>query len=62
MTTGLRMSPLPTDEEAVAIAAALQFAWPQTVEVVAEVSPTNPGPWRFSGRWWNGSLPLRLHR
>ena len=41
----------PTDEEAAAIAAALEALWPRPVTVAQpERAPTLA--WRFSGRWW----------
>ena len=42
--------PTPTDEEAVAIAAALTLAWPRPV--VEEPRQDVSTRWRFSGRWW----------
>ena len=42
--------PSPTDEEAAALAAALELLWPTpTAAEQDSVSST----WRFSGRWWN---------
>jgi hypothetical protein len=41
----------PTDEEAAAIAAALEALWPRRIAVTQpERAPTLA--WRFSGRWW----------
>ncbi|HWE55984.1 MAG TPA: hypothetical protein VG435_10745 [Acidimicrobiales bacterium] len=42
--------PMPSEEEMVAIVAAIEMAWPRpvTIEAVDE-----PGAWRFSGRWWS---------
>jgi hypothetical protein len=51
--------PAPTEEEAVAIVAALDAAWPRAV-VVAEDVPAER--WRWSGRWWSRPVPLRRHR
>ncbi len=47
------VNPVPTDEEAVAIAAAVQMLWPQAgpVHDTPEVATNR---WRFSGRWWAG--------
>ena len=42
--------PAPSEEELVAIAAAVEMAWPRPV--VAAPAADKPGPWRFSGRWW----------
>lgn len=50
--------PAPTDEEAAAIVAAVEAAWPRAValdEVPAE-------RWRWSGRWWSKPVPLRRRR
>jgi hypothetical protein len=57
----MQILPSPTDDEAVAIAAAIEFAWPRPQLASAAISPA-PGAWRFSGRWWNGALPLRQQR
>jgi hypothetical protein len=41
----------PTEDEAVAIAAAIEALWPrQAVTAEPEGPPTLA--WRFSGRWW----------
>ncbi len=41
----------PADElELAAIVAAVQVLWPRPVAVAT--TPSGPGPWRFSGRWW----------
>lgn len=46
----VQISPQPSEEEAVAIAAALEFAMRP---VVTAVIPQSDKPkWRFSGRWW----------
>ena len=52
--------PSPTDEEAAALAAALELLWPQPVSF-DELSVTSK--WRFSGRWWNEtpSWPRRTY-
>ncbi|MDA8044620.1 MAG: hypothetical protein M0Z30_05185 [Actinomycetota bacterium] len=41
----------PTEEEMVAILAAVEMAWPRPV-LVEDARPQS-GPWRFSGRWWS---------
>jgi len=47
-----------TPQELTAILAAVEALWPRPADL-ARV-PSDPGAWRFSGRWWkNGSLPLR---
>lgn len=57
MTVDVR--PTPTDEEAAAIAAAVELAWPRP----ATDAPTDAPPrWRFSGRWWTKPLPVRRDR
>ncbi len=35
----------------VAILAAIEMAWPRPA--LAEGTAPEPGPWRFSGRWWS---------
>ena len=54
------ISPTPTVEEAVAIAAALEAGWPRLVAAGA-MSPL-PSRWRFSGRWWSKPVPDRRAR
>jgi hypothetical protein len=55
------ITPVPTVEEAVAIAAALEVGWPRLV--VADTGPSNqPARWRFSGRWWAKPVPARRAR
>ncbi len=50
------VTPDPTDEEAVAIFAALELAWPRPVVVVnSATQPAESGAWRWSGRWWVNS-------
>ena len=45
------ITPIPTEEEAAAIAAAVTMMWPQPM--VASTADTNAvSAWRFSGRWW----------
>ncbi|MSO16034.1 MAG: hypothetical protein EXQ61_06935 [Ilumatobacteraceae bacterium] len=45
------ISPIPTEEEAAAIAAAVTMMWPQpTITSTADTSAVSA--WRFSGRWW----------
>ena len=50
------VSPSPSDDELVAIAAVLEWAWPRPV-VLLDSSPRPPTAttWRFSGRWWNNN-------
>jgi hypothetical protein len=56
----VRVVPEPTDEEAAAVAAALEVLWPRPSATVAPrvVSPA----WRFSGRWWTGTAVVRRSR
>jgi hypothetical protein len=56
-----QISPVPTDEEAAAIVAAVEAMWPKPV-VVVEPSRSRDTAWRFSGRWWNRPLPTRRDR
>ncbi len=55
------ISPVPTDEETVAITAALHAMWPRPM-VVADDDRVRDTAWRFSGRWWNVPLPMRRDR
>ncbi|CAN5768434.1 MAG: hypothetical protein ACR2JF_01800 [Iamia sp.] len=54
----LSITPAPTDEEAAAIVAAVEVAWPRAV-AAAEAAPER---WRWSGRWWSKPVPLRRQR
>ena len=51
----------PTDEEAVAIMAAVEALWPKPV-VAADPPVPRRAVWRFSGRWWNGPIAVRRDR
>jgi hypothetical protein len=55
------ITPVPTVEEAVAIAAALEVGWPRLVAAVPD-GPPEPPRWRFSGRWWAKPVPARRAR
>jgi hypothetical protein len=45
------ITPIPTEEEAAAIAAAVTMMWPQPMAAsTADTSAVSA--WRFSGRWW----------
>lgn len=60
--TGVSMSPAPTEEEAVAIVAAMEALWPKPV-VAAPPAPTGRSTaWRFSGRWWSKPVAARRER
>lgn len=52
--------PVPTDDELAAMMAAVEVLWPRAVSLSAD--PSEPAPWRFSGRWWSKPLPLRRSR
>ena len=53
------ITPAPTDEEAAAIVAAVELAWPRAVAGAAD----EPAPrWRFSGRWWSKPVPVARQR
>ena len=54
------MWPAPSDEEAVAIAAAVEALWPRPVVVVESTPP--PRAWKFSGRWWSRPVAARRDR
>jgi hypothetical protein len=45
------ITPIPTEEEAAAIAAAVTMMWPQPM-VAATADTSAVSAWRFSGRWW----------
>ena len=56
----MEISPTPTDEEAAAIAAAIEAAWPRAVAV--DPPAVEPPRWRFAGRWWTKPIPVRRER
>ncbi|MGD9796829.1 MAG: hypothetical protein AB7H43_08570 [Acidimicrobiia bacterium] len=57
MSSSIR--PEPTDEEAAAIAAAVEVLWPRP----GHAPPAEPTPaWRFSGRWWVKPVAARRQR
>lgn len=55
--------PVPSEEEAAAIAAAVTMMWPQPVAAssVSDDGRANVS-WRFSGRWWASSHIVRRPR
>lgn len=55
------ISPVPTEEEAAAITAAITLMWPQPVAPAANENRTNVS-WRFSGRWWASNHISRRSR
>jgi hypothetical protein len=56
------ISPVPTDEEAVAIVAAVEALWPKPVLMSDNHHPLRTPTWRFSARWWAKPLPARRDR
>jgi len=56
----LSVGPVPTDDEAAAIVAAVEALWPRAR--TAEVPAPRHAAWKFSGRWWTQPLPLRRAR
>jgi hypothetical protein len=54
----MNIVPVPTDEEAAAIAAAIELAWPRAVTAPA----VEPPRWRFAGRWWTKPIAVRRAR
>ena len=57
-----RISPAPNEEEAVAIAAAVEALWPKPVVAAETQNPLRAPAWRFSARWWSKPLPQRRDR
>lgn len=55
------ITPVPSDEEAAAIAAAVEVLWPRLVVGGADHGRRG-GVWRFSGRWWSQPIPRRRAR
>ena len=55
------ISPAATDEEAAAIAAAVEALWPRPM-ITADGADRQPNVWKFSGRWWSQPIPLRRAR
>jgi hypothetical protein len=51
---GLEISPVPSEEEAAAIVAAVELSWPRAG---AGEAPGAAPRWRFSGRWWTKPVP-----
>jgi hypothetical protein len=56
----MNISPVPTDEEAAVIVAAVEALWPKPVVTVAADDETPV--WRFSGRWWRKPVAARRQR
>ena len=53
------ITPTPTDEEAAAIVAAIEVAWPRAGVVETR---DNAPRWRWSGRWWTKPMIARRDR
>lgn len=53
------ITPEPTDEEAAAIAAVMEAAWPRAALPAADAAPMR---WRWSGRWWSKPIAARRNR
>ncbi len=57
------VSGIPTDEEVVAIVAAMEALWPRPMAAPWNGTETDESSaWRFSGRWWARPLPARRAR
>lgn len=56
-----RLSPTPSDEEVVAIMAAVEALWP-VATVAPDTAPERSAAWRFSGRWWAKPVSARRDR
>ena len=54
------VSPQPTEQEAIAIATALEALWPKVQPATEHETPNTS--WRFSGRWWSDSTVTRRSR
>ncbi|MBI3257772.1 MAG: hypothetical protein HYZ59_08335 [Actinobacteria bacterium] len=52
----------PTPQEAAAIVAAVEEAWPRAVAVEAPTGADLGASWRFSGRWWAKPIASRRDR
>jgi hypothetical protein len=57
----MRIDPLPSDEEAAAVVAAIEALWPRPVSAAGTPRIVSPA-WRFSGRWWSGTSVVRQSR
>lgn len=54
------IQPSPSDDEVVAIMAAMEVLWPRPV--VADDASGRSTAWRFSGRWWARPIAVRRDR
>ena len=57
-----KITPTPTEEEAVAVMAAMEALWPKPVMVVTAEQARRAAAWRFSGRWWSRPVTARRDR
>jgi hypothetical protein len=57
----MEITPAASDEEAAAIAAAVEALWPKPV-VASDAPDRRTAVWKFSGRWWSQPIPLRRAR
>lgn len=55
------IAPVPNEEEAAAIAAAIEVLWPRASNA-NDGAARRGSVWRFSGRWWSQPIPLRRAR
>ena len=55
------ITPVPTEEEAAAITAAVMLMWPQPSAPATDEGRINVS-WRFSGRWWASNHISRRRR
>lgn len=56
-----KVSPLPSEDEVVAIMAGVEALWPRPV-IALDTAPPRSTAWRFSGRWWSRPVPARRDR
>ena len=56
-----QVSSTPTDDDVVAIMAAVEALWPKPA-IVVDARPPRKTAWRFSGRWWSRPVPARRDR
>ena len=55
------ITPVPTEEEAAAISAAVTMMWPRPTVQESPQQKANAS-WRFSGRWWATNHVVRRGR
>jgi hypothetical protein len=56
------VSPVPSEEEAAAIVAAVEMTWPRPITVVSGDAMARASGWRWSGRWWARPVAARRDR